>query len=71
MRSMKIDQFSSPLPLSIYIQNSYNQLTLNVQFQSNPSPLLQMMINQLKENIIQGCHHAYPLGQFLFSVSTH
>ena len=70
---MKIDQFSSPPQslLSNYVQNSSNQLTLNVQFQANPSPLLQMMINQLKENIIEGCHHAYPLGRFLFSVPTH
>ena len=43
-------------PLSIYVQNSSTPLTLDVQFQMNSLPHLQMVINQkqLKENIIQG-----------------
>ena len=49
---MEIVQFLR-LPLSIYVRNSSTPLTLDVQFQTN-HPLLQMMTNQLKENLIQG-----------------
>ena len=53
MTSMKIAQFlRPPTPLSICIQNSSTLLTLDVQFQTNRSPL-QMITNQLKENLIQ------------------
>ena len=51
--SMKIVQFSRlPTPLSSYVPNSSNPLTLDVQFQTTPP--LQIVTNQLKENIIQG-----------------
>ena len=50
---MKIVQCSRPLtPFSSYVQSYSTTLTLDVQFQTNP--LLQMITNQLKENIIQG-----------------
>ena len=50
---MKVVQFSRPPPaLSIYVQNFSTSLTLDVQFQTKPSP--QTVTNQLKENIIQG-----------------
>ena len=54
--SMKISNFQDAKPpLSIYIQNSFTPLTLDVQFQTNLPPSLppQMITNQLKENIIQ------------------
>ena len=53
MTSMKIFRFSRPpTPLLIYLQNLFTPLTLDVQFQMIPP--LQIIINQLKENIIQG-----------------
>ena len=56
MMSMKIVQFSRPPPpLSSYVQNSSTPWALDVQFQTNPSPPLQMITNQLRENIVQGC----------------
>ena len=53
MTFMKIFQFSRhPTSLSIYLQNFFTPLPLDVQLQMIPP--LQMIINQLKENIIQG-----------------
>ena len=60
MTSLKTVQFSSrqdpQSSLSIYVQHSPTPLNLGVQFQTTkqPSPLLQMITRQLKENIIQG-----------------
>ena len=42
-----------PHPLSIYVQIFSTLLTLDVQFQMNLLPPLQMKANRLKENIIQ------------------
>ena len=43
-----------PSPFFIYVKNSSTSLTLDVKFQTNPSPLPpQMISNQLKENVIQ------------------
>ena len=74
MTSMKIIQFSRPLtPLSIYVQNSFTPLTLDVHFQKN-HPLL-MITNHLKENIIQGLYY-YMLSDlsfrsaFVFSINS-
>ena len=58
MTPMKIDQLSRspflPPPLSSYVQNSSNLLTLDVQFQTKPPvPFpLETIRNQLKGNII-------------------
>ena len=61
MTCMKIVRFPKhplppsvlPPPLSINVRNSSDALTLDVQFQTIPNPLLlQMIINQVKENII-------------------
>ena len=53
MTFMKTVQFRrTPTPLSSYVQETSTPLTLDFQFQTNPPPL-QMIINQLKENIIQ------------------
>ena len=60
MTPMKIDQSSRspflPPPLSSYVQNSSNLLTLDVQFQTKPPvPFpLETIRNQLKGNIILG-----------------
>ena len=49
----KLSNFQNPPHhLSIYVQNSFIPLSLDVQFQMNPP--LQIIINQLKENIIKG-----------------
>ena len=56
-RPRKLSNFQdTPPPLSIYAQNSSIPLTLDVRFQTNLPPPLQMITNQnqLKENIIQG-----------------
>ena len=54
MTSMQTFQLLRPPlpPLSIRVQNSSTSLTLGVQYQINPP--LQMIISQLKVNIIQG-----------------
>ena len=53
-----IAQFSRPpitLVQSSYVQNSSTPLTFDVYFQRNsPLPLLQMITNQLKGNVILG-----------------
>ena len=49
----KLSNFEDPQPpLSIYVQNSYTPLTLDINFKQTPS--LQMITNQIRENIIQG-----------------
>ena len=57
-RPWELSNFQDPPPsLSSYVQYSSIPLTLDVQFQTNPLSLslsLQMIINQLKESIIQG-----------------
>ena len=55
---LKLSNFQdlSPRPptlLFIYVQNSSSPLTVDVQFQTNPSSPLQVITNQLKPNIIQ------------------
>ena len=73
MASMKIVQFSrNSTPLSIYVQNSSNPLTLDVQFQTNlPSPNDN---HQLKENIFKDQYYML-LGPsfrsvFVFSINS-
>ena len=65
----------SPPLLSIYVQNSSTPLTLDVQFQPTPpSPPLQMINNQLKENITQGwlCMLSGPCSRsaFVFNINS-
>ena len=65
----------SPPLLSIYLQNSSTPLTLDVQFQPTPpSPPLQMITNQLKENITQGwlCMLSGPSSRsaFVFNINS-
>ena len=53
-RPWKVSNFEDTAPsLSIYVRNSSTPLTLDVQFQTTPLPL-QVIINKLKEDIIQG-----------------
>ena len=58
-RPWKLSSFQDlcPSPLSIYIQNSFILLTLDVQFQTTSpptsSPNDKMITNQLKENTVQ------------------
>ena len=53
---MKMVQFSRPpTPLSIYVQNSSTFLSLDAQFQMNPSPSFSNDNQSIwKKNIIQG-----------------
>ena len=52
-RPWKLSNFQDPpTSLSFYVQYSSTPLTLDIQFQTNPP--LQIIINQLKQNIIQG-----------------
>ena len=64
-RPWELSNFQYPQPpLSIYVQNSSNPLTMDVQFQTkrpSPHPPIhhpptphKMITNQLQENIIQG-----------------
>ena len=72
MTPMKIVQFSRPPPTPVVHLHSkfFHSLTLDVHFQTN-LPSLQMITNQFKENIIQGCYQVLPSGRLSFTVSTH
>ena len=53
MTAMKIVRFSRPPTPFVHLRPIFfHPLALDVQFQT--TPILQMITNQLKENIIQG-----------------
>ena len=76
MTSMKIIQFSRPpTPFSIYVQNSFTLLILDVQFQTNPPPLplndKQSIKRKHNPRMTIICYQILPSGRLSFSVSTH
>ena len=68
-RPWKLSNFQDPpLPLSIYVQNSSNPLTLDVQFQTNTPSLDDN--HQLKENKILGWLLYAIRSAFVFSINS-
>ena len=78
MASMKIVQFPRrPPPLLSYVQNSSTPLTLDVQFETNLSPLPpspnenQSIKRKHNPRIAIICYQVFPSCRLSFSVSAH